>query len=475
MSESTSASRRRFLSKAAGCMLSASFGFPALLSSQSRRRRRPNFVIFYTDDQGYGDLGCFGGSDLKTPNIDRLAEGGARLTNWYSNSPVCSPSRAALLTGRFPRRAGVPHILGASNLKDPTPYKEGLPASEITLAESLKALGYRTGVFGKWHLGSSTQSRPTSQGFENFYGFMAGCIDFYSHIFYWGQAGGVFPFHDLWKNETEQWQDGQYMTHIITREAKKFIRENRDTPFLLYVPYNAPHYPMHAPQEYIDRFPKLEWTRRVFAAMVAAVDDSVGEIMEEIRQTGLEEDTMTFYQSDNGSTTEARCFLDGAEGLYNGGSNGGLKGYKASLFEGGIRMPALMNWPGRIPSGQVIDEPGIAMDIFPTFVKLAGGNVPTDRKIDGRDVFPMVASSAPSPHESLYWEYGKQQAVRQGDWKLVLNGKLDFSRQEPESVFLTNLENDRNETRNVASSHKDKVKELRRLIDSYKADIDRDT
>lgn len=470
MKPSSPVSRRSILHGVICSFVTASIGYPLHLAAQARTKRPPNFIIFLTDDQGYGDLGCFGAHDLKTPNIDLLAAQGARLTNWYSNAPVCSPSRAALMTGRFPRRAGVPNNVMLRHLSDPTPIPQELYPSAMTIAEALRSLGYRTGAFGKWHLGSSIVARPTRRGFEEYYGFLGGG-DYFSHISYYAMTQKTNAYHDLWKNETEIWEDGTYKTFIVTREAKRFVREHKDEPFFLFIAHNAPHYPMHAPQEYMDRFAGLERNRRVYAAMVATVDDGVGEIMDELKRNSLEENTCVFFQSDNGSTSEDRCFNDGTLGLYYGGSNGGLRGYKGGVFEGGIRVPGIMTWPGVIPAGQVIDELGAAFDILPTFVKLAGGEISADQKADGKDVFPMVVSRAHSPHDYLYWESGKQRALRKGNWKLILNGNLDFKRVFPESVFLADLQNDPGETANLAEKYPEKVNELRKLIEAQEADI----
>ena len=333
---------------------------------------RPNFIIFLTDDQGYGDLSCMGATDFRTPNLDALAASGVLFTDWYSNSPVCSPSRASLLTGRYPGNAGVRSILAGHRTAT------GLPPSVPTLATALKKLRYQTAMFGKWHLGLARGSRPEDHGFDEWFGFMAGCIDYFSHIFYWGMAGGMDPIHDLWENGKEIYANGQYFTEMITERSLSWIRKaaRNGRPFFLYVPYSAPHYPMHAPQKYIDRFPDLSWERQIMAAMLSAVDDSVG---------------------------------------------------------------AIMNWPEKIPPRQVIREMAVAMDIFPTFLKAAGGD-PSEYEIDGLDIMPMVVEGAPTPHKEIFWEQGGQTAVRRGKWKLVLNGQLIEGAPPKDEVHLSDLE-----------------------------------
>ena len=431
---------------------------------------RPNFIIFYTDDQGYGDLSCMGATDFQTPHLDALAASGVRFTNWYSNSPVCSPSRASVLTGRYPIHAGVRSILGGHR------QSTGLPQETPTVARALKAEGYRTAMFGKWHLGVADDSQPHNHGFDEWFGFLAGCIDYYSHIFYWGIGGGIDPVHDLWENGKEIYDNGRYFTELITERTVDYIdrvaASDDEAPFFLFVPYNAPHYPMHAPQEYLDRFPDLPWDRQIMAAMLGAMDDSVGEVLAALDRHGLRDNTLCFFQSDNGPSRETRNWLDGTEDPYYGGTTGKLKGHKFSLYEGGIRMPAIMSWPARIPAGQVIDEVGAAMDIFPTFIGATGGN-PGAYELDGRDVLPMVTQSAPSPHDQIFWELGKQTAVRRGNWKLVLNGQLVEGAPAQDDVFLSDLAADMGERTNLSSDRPELAAELKAAAEEWRADMEK--
>lgn len=430
--------------------------------------RRPNFVVFMTDDQGYGDLSCMGNTDFRTPNIDAVAEQGARFTNWYSGSPVCSPSRASLLTGRYPGNAGVRAILAGHR------KATGLTAQVPTIAAAVKELGYQTAIVGKWHLGLQEQSRPNQNGFDYFYGFMAGCIDYYSHIFYWSMADGkTDPTHDLWENDHEFYDNGKYFTEMVTDKAVEKIRQmNREEePFFLYVAYNAPHYPMHAPRKYLDRFPELPADRRIMAAMLSAVDDGVGQIVDELKRQGILEDTVIFFQSDNGPSRESRNWMDGRGDPYYGGKPGGLKGHKFSLFEGGIRVPGIFCWPGHIPGGQVIDEPCAAMDVFPTLLTMAGGD-PSKYELDGMDISDVLLHGAPSPHEELYWEMEQQTAIRQGKYKLVLNGQLVESEPAQAPVFLSDLSVDPGETVNLAEKMPELTQELTRKATAWRAGIE---
>ena len=423
---------------------------------------RPNLVVFYLDDLGYGDLGCYGSDTIRTPHIDALAADGVRFTNWYACSPVCSPSRAALLTGRYPTRAGVPHILGGSR------KTSGLPVGEVTLADILKGQGYSTALMGKWHLGLTEECRPNARGFDEFYGFLAGCVDYYSHIFYWQMYDHKAPVHDLWHNNEEVWQNGDYLTEVITRRSVDFIEQNADAdkPFFLYAAYNAPHYPMHAPQEYLDRYPDLPWDKRIMAAMVSAVDDGVGEIVRTLKERGLYDNTVIFFSSDNGPSTEDRNWLDGTEDFYYGGSAGVFRGHKGSLFEGGIREPAILTWPSAFKAGQTCNEMCASMDILPTFLDAIDCPLPEDTAIDGESLLPMLASQGASPHERLYFDYAGQLAVREGPWKLVLDGKLDFSRTQSDPVHLSNLDDDPGERVNLVEKE---PKIARRLTEDVRA------
>ncbi len=439
-------------------MLGAAAVFPFVQTP-----RRPNFIVIYTDDHGFGDLGCQGARGLKTPHIDALAEGGARFTNWYSAAPMCAPSRAALMTGRYPIRCGVP-----SN-------GPSLPAGERTIASILKAQGYQTALFGKWHLGSDEATCPNAHGFDQFFGFHSGCIDFYSHRYYWGEPRRV-NYHDLWRNRTEVFEDGRYMTELITAEARRFLLAPRDQPFFLYLAYNAPHYPMHAPRQYVERFPGLDRERQMYAAMLAAVDDGVGEVVDALTKTGQRENTFIFFAADNGATREPRAGLNGQPAR--AGSNGPLRGFKFSLFDGGIHVPAILNWPARIPPKQVVREIGCTIDVLPTICAAAGAPLPSGRTIDGRDALPMAAQKARSPHETLFWSSDGQSAVRRGRWKLVMDGFTADGTQDnrkrlagEDALFLSDLDQDPGETMNQRRLHPNLADELATLSAGWREEV----
>ncbi len=441
-------SRRELLTGSAAAALSAAAPLPA----QSTRPAKPNVIVILMDDLGVHDLGCLGASDLKTPHIDQLASSGVRFTNWYSNAPVCAPARAALMTGRYPIRAGMPSNGG------------NLPAKEKTIAALLKTAGYATGLTGKWHLGSTPDTVPNAHGFDYYYGFHSGCVDYYSQRFYWGEPRMV-NYHDLWRNRDEIFDDGQYLTERIAAEAVSFIEAHRAEPFFLYCAFNAVHYPMHAPGKYVERFPGMERERHMYAAMLSAADDGVGQILRALDRAGIREHTLIFFLGDNGATTEARAGLDQKPAT--AGSNAPFRGYKFSVFDGGMHVPAVMAWPGVTQPNQIVRELVMTADILPTVCKAAGVSIPTDRTIDGSDILPVAVAHAPSPHSEIFWSNGKQLAVRRGKWKLVIDG-IEYGRTEEsrkplegdDAMFLSNLEEDPGESRNLRHEHAELVDEL---------------
>ncbi|RUQ98356.1 sulfatase family protein [Labedella endophytica] len=421
-------------------------------------RARPNIVIIYADDLGWGDLGSFGADDLDTPAIDELARTGVRLDNWYSNSPVCSPSRASLLTGRYPAHAGVESILGGAR------RTVGLPPQR-SLADELRDRGYATGVFGKWHLGVDPSSSPQRFGFDEHFGFLAGCVDYYSHIFYWGEND---PVHDLWEGEEEVWRNGEYLTTLIAREAAAFVERNAGAPFLCFVPFNAPHYPLHAPEEYMLQFAHLPRDRQMMAAMIKAMDDGVAHIVATLERLGLRENTVVFVSSDNGPSIEDRNWLGGEEIAYAGGSAGGLRGYKGSLFEGGVRVPGIMSWPAGLPSGSVNSSVGVMMDLVPTLLDIVDGagagpargpgSSPPDH--DGVSLLDALAAGSAAEDRWVFWEYEGQLSGRCGDWKIVRDACESMGVPVAEPLALYNLRDDPTERDNRADSEPERLREM---------------
>jgi arylsulfatase A-like enzyme len=439
----------------------ASTQMPAVLKAQLRK---PNVIVMLFDDLGEHDLGYLGARDLKTPNIDKLAAQGTVSRSWYSNAPVCAPARSALMTGRYPLRAGVGH--------------NGLPLrpSEKTIAAVLKENGYATALTGKWHLGSTPDTVPNAHGFDYFYGFHAGCVDYFSHRFYWGDPK-IVNYHDLWRNRDEIFEDGQYLTEQIAAEACAFIEKQRNAPFFLYTAFNAVHYPMHAPHKYVERFPDLARERQMYAAMLSAADDGVGQIIATLERTGQRDNTLIFLLGDNGATTERRAGLNQQPAT--AGKNTPYRGYKFSTFDGGMHVPALVNWPGHIPGGKIIDQVMMTADILPTACHVTGAQVPTDRTIDGRNIWPVLTEEAQSPHDDLCWSEGPQLAIRRGKWKLVLNGVThdgtpegDRPLQGEDAVFLSNLDEDPGEKRNLRRDYPEIVDDLQTRLEQWRKNVE---
>lgn len=454
--------RRSFLTTA-----TAASGVTALAQTRAPARK-PNVVIFLADDLGCHDIGAWGATDLKTPNIDSLAASGARFTNWYAAAPVCAPSRASLLTGRYPIRAGVPG------------NGPPLRLTERTIASALKPAGYATGIFGKWHLGNTADTVPNAHGFDRFVGFHSGCIDYYSHRYYWGEGSRppIVNYHDLWRDRTEIFEDGQYATELFAREATQFVRDNPSNPFFLYVPFNGVHYPMHAPRNYVERFAGLDPERRMYAAMLSAVDDGVGQVMQSLRDLSLTENTLVLFTADNGATREPRGGLN--QQPARAGDNRPFRGNKFSAFDGGMHVPMIMSWPGTIPKGQVLRQVGSHLDLFPTFCTAAGVPIPADRTMDGFDALPMAVSGATSQHEAIFWSSGGQLAIRRGKWKLVKNGKVfdgtpagaEALKGEDE-LFLSDLEEDPAESKNLRHANPAVLDELLTMAEKWLQDVKR--
>lgn len=372
-------------------------GFISATTGQGAESTRPNIVVIVADDLGYGELGCQGGRDVQTPNIDSIARAGIRCTDGYVSCPVCSPTRAGLLTGRYQQRFG--HEF------NPGPEQEasdqfGLPLSEKTLADRLRQAGYRTALVGKWHEGYRLGYRPLDRGFEHFFGFLGG-----SHAYLPGrrERGDFF-------RQSEPIQEPEYLTEAFGREASAYIARQRGEPFFLLLTFNAVHAPLQSTARYLARFPaSMPEKRRTFCAMLSALDDAVGQVLASLKKQGIDQNTLLFFLSDNGGPT-----------LQTTSSNGPLRGYKGEVWEGGIRVPFLVQWPDRLPAGKVYREPVIALDIAPT--ALAAARVAAaDARFDGVDLLPFLQKESPMPpHAELYWRFGDQHAIRQGKWKLVV-------------------------------------------------------
>ncbi len=362
--------------------------------------RPPNFVIIFTDDQGYGDVGVYGATSFRTPNLDRMAAEGVRFTDFYVAAPVCTPSRAALLTGSHPVRVGLGHRVLF-------PYSDtGLHSDEITIAEILKERGYATGIIGKWHLGHHRKFLPTSQGFDHYFG-IPYSNDMGNHNY--RREKMISPPLPILRNEArvEQHPDQAQLTRRYTREAVRFIRDHKDEPFFLYLPHSMPHRPLAASARFQGRS-----ALGLYGDVIEEIDWSVGEVLEALREAGIDEHTLVIFTTDNGATIQPWPRRG-----YRSGSNGPLRGGKNTTWEGGMRVPCIMRWPGKIPAGRVQTELATAMDFLPTAANLAGAAMPTDRVLDGKDIWPLMSmqAGAETPHEAFsFYRDERLQAVRSG-------------------------------------------------------------
>lgn len=431
-----------------------------VLISQTAAAAKPNFVVIFTDDQGYGDLSCFGGKHVSTPRIDQMAEEGSRLTSFYVAAPVCTPSRAALMTGCYPKRIDMATgsnfgVLLAGDTK-------GLNPDEITIAEVLKGARYKTAIFGKWHLGDQPEFLPTRQGFDEYFG-----IPFSHdiHPFHPRQQHFNFPPLALLDNETviEMDPNADFLTKRITDHAVSFIERNKNEPFFLYVPHPIPHKPLHVSPPFMngvaseisDKLKKeagsvdYKTRDRLFRQAIDEIDWSVGQILDTLKAQGIDDNTLVIFTSDNGPAI---------------GSAGPLRGRKGSTFEGGMRESTVIRWPGKIPAGKSNDELMTTMDLLPTFAKLAGAEIPTDRFIDGKDIWPTLTEKAGTPHETFFYHRGNSlNAVRSGKWKLHANESV------PKQLY--NLENDIGEKKNVITTNPKVVRRLTEYLKTFTRDI----
>jgi arylsulfatase A len=436
------------------CFIGILAASPALWAAE-----RPNVLLILVDDLGSLDLNCYGSSDLATPSLNGLAERGVRFTQFYASAPVCSASRVGFLTGRFPVRAG-------------QPGNGPLAAEEVTIAELFRDAGYDTGHVGKWHLGKVETQRPQGQGFRTSYGHMEGCIDNYAHFFYWAGPNR----HDLWRDGIEIWEDGKFFPDLMVRECKAFVDQPRDEPFLLYWAFNAPHYPYQGTDRWRKHYDGVSSPRDKYAAFVSTMDESIGKVLQHLQEKKLDRNTIVVFQSDHGHSTETRA--------YGGGGNSGLyRGAKFSLFEGGIRVPAIVSWPDHIPAGETRGQLATGCDWLPTLARYCDVDVDQSR-LDGKPLQTVIESdSAASPHKMFQWQFGggkePQWAVREGDWKLIGNA-LDTSESQitrqgngrlKEKLFLVNLAEDISEKTNVAKDNKTTVERLKRYRDKLVNDL----
>jgi len=411
----------------------------------AQNTRRQNVILILADDLGYADLGFQGSKDIPTPNLDRLAKGGVRFTNGYVSHPFCSPTRAGIMTGRYQQRFG-----HEQNMEyNPRNAIAGLPTSETTLPQLLSEAGYATGVIGKWHLGAAPHFHPLKRGFREQFGFIGGGHDYFQVRKNESVDQHFIPLER--DGKVVEWPEKEYLTDLLSREAAAFVRRHKDDPFFLYVAYNAPHGPLQAPTAYIDRFANIaDARRRVYAAMVWAMDQGIGKIMDAIRETGLERDTLVIFLSDNGGPSPD-----------NGSTNTPLRGRKRTAWEGGVRVPFIAHWPAGLPSGVEYAQPIISLDLLPTIAAAAGVALSANLKLDGVNLLPYVHGRKKNPpHERLFWRQDN------GDWLAVREGRYKLVRRRGET-FLHDLEIDVGESNDLTKSRPEIVARLQKELHAW--------
>ena len=394
------------------------------------------------DDLGYGDIGCFGSDYIKTPVLDKMAAEGIKFTDYHSNGAVCSPTRAALMTGNYQQRAGLEGVIYAA--LDKRIY--GISDEQKTMAEYFKEAGYTTGAFGKWHLGYKPEFNPTRHGFDTFYGYVSGNVDYISHI----DGAGLY---DWWYN-TDTCYDKGYVTDLITDQALQFIEQNKDRPFLLYLPHEAPHYPYQGRNDKAYRLPgnknreqeSQSHNKRAYKEMVEVMDENVGRVLQKLNELKLDKNTFVFFCSDNGATKT--------------GSNGSLNGFKGSLWEGGHRVPAIAWYPGKIAEGTQNESTVLSMDVLPTLLSVAGVSIRS--KLDGVDFSKIMFAQDELNERPVFWRYRNQWVVRKGEWKFL---KIN------ENEFLFNLKDDLEEQQNLIKTNAEKADELKILLEDWNSEM----
>lgn len=439
--------RMRLLQFAASCLV-----VTALPAQTTATAQRPNVVLIITDDVGYGDLGVYGAPDIRTPNIDALARAGVRLTDFYANGATCTPTRAGLISGRYQQRYALEFPLGTFGGED---FERGLPVSGHSIPQLLRNSGYTTALVGKWHLGWRPEFSPIAHGFDYFFGFKAGYIDYYQHTY--GPNGNR---DDLWENDTIVRVPG-YMTDLVTQRSVRFIDDNARRPFFLEVAYNAAHWPYQRPDQpsvardrgrHLSAFDDSTNTRADYVAMLERADRGVGEIVAALGRHGVLQNTIVIFTNDNGGEWLSR--------------NTPLFHHKGTVWEGGIRVPAIVRWSGKIPPGTVSSQVGITMDLTRSILAATGAAIPRDAKLEGMDLLPILQRRAPVVERTLFWRVSgprPQQAVRSGNWKLMLDGSR---------AFLFDLRADAGERNNLIGRRSDVAKRLRKDLAAWMSDVD---
>ncbi|MBA3316063.1 MAG: sulfatase [Planctomycetaceae bacterium] len=426
-----------------------------MLDAKGAVPARPNVLLIVGDDMGYADVGFHGCKDIPTPHLDALAASGARFTNGYVSGPYCSPTRAGLLTGRYQQRFGHEYNPGGGDGSGER--AAGLPTERITIADRFQSAGYATGIVGKWHLGGAPKFHPQKRGFDEFFGFLGGANAYLTD----GKTGKIPNILRGAEPVVEQ----EYLTDAIGRESVAFIDRHKGDSWLLYVAFNAVHTPMHADDVRLEKFAAIpDKQRQTYAAMMSAMDDAIGAIVGKVHDSGLAESTLVVFISDNGGPTMPTTTV-------NASSNAPLRGSKRQTLEGGIRVPFVVSWKGHIPEGKVDDRPVIQLDILPTALAAAGIATDPGPGLDGVNLVPyLTGDNSEAPHDRLFWRFGEQMAVREGNWKLVRYGEnttIDPNESWPK---LYDLSHDIGEDHDLAAQHPDKVAALESAWQTWNAD-----
>lgn len=421
-----------------------------LLAGTVQAAQQPNIVLFFADDAGYADFGFQGSTEYQTPHLDKLAKAGIRCAQAYVSAAVCGPSRAGLLTGIYQQRFGFDenNVPGAMSNAGFTGEDMGLPLSQRTIADYLKAQGYRSIVLGKWHQGGADRFHPLKRGFDEFYGFRGGARS------YWESANPGF-LNKMERNFGKFAEHKGYLTDALADEACAFIDRNKQGPFFVYLAFNAVHSPMHALKEDLDRFPQIRGNRKTLAAMTLAMDRACGKVLDKLEELGLADNTLVVFTNDNGGPTDA-----------NSSSNAPLSGVKGTHLEGGIRVPFVIKWPGRIKAGATYEHPVSILDLLPTFVEASGGDISALKGLDGKSLIPFLSGSRTDrPHQTLYWKKDTRAAVRDGDWKLI--------RLPDRPAELYDLSKDPSEVTDLAVLRPEKTRELYKKLFEWELELER--
>lgn len=414
-----------------------------LLACSNPSTKPPNIILIMADDLGYGDIGCYGSETIQTPVLDKMASEGIKFTDYHSNGAVCTPTRAALMTGNYQQRAGLEGVIYAQMGK----RMYGISQSEKTMAEYFREAGYTTGAFGKWHLGYNPEFNPVHHGFDEFYGYLSGNVDYISH------RDGI-GLYDWWQNADTCYEEG-YVTDLITNHALEFLEENRDNPFFLYLPHEAPHYPYQGRNDKADRLPGEKFPalgsrpdkKQAYKEMVEIMDENIGRVFNKLKELGLENNTLVLFCSDNGAT--------------NIGSNGVLNGFKTSLWEGGHRVPAIAWYPEKIEAGKTTSATILSMDILPTFLSVIGES--PQENPDGIDFSGLMFNDRKPDDRAVFWRYRNQWVARKADWKYL---KIEHNE------YLFNLKDDLQEQNNLIEREPAKLEELKLLLEQWEKEMD---